>query len=140
MYYYVLLCIKAHRAGDPLCSCQIRAAFENNPGRPNEFIWQIYTVPFLKAGRTVNIKKNSDDFGWGIIVNYKKETKSRLETEEASDESASYINVLKPMYYYVCMYYVCIIYVLFLCIIYVLRPIEPMIMITDPWAAFRHLY
>ena len=32
-----------------------------------------YIVPFLQAGRMVHVKNKGDDFGWGIVVDYKKE-------------------------------------------------------------------
>ena len=53
-----------------------------------------YIVPFLQAGRMVKVKNKSDDFGWGIIVDYKKETKSGPEAKEEDASAAYIINVL----------------------------------------------
>lgn len=30
-----------------------------------------HIVPFLQAGRMIRVKNKNDDFGWGIIINYK---------------------------------------------------------------------
>ncbi|XP_066988731.1 exosome RNA helicase MTR4 [Macrobrachium rosenbergii] len=32
----------------------------------------IYIMPFLQPGRLVYIKNNEDDFGWGVVLTYKK--------------------------------------------------------------------
>lgn len=44
-----------------------------------------YLVPFLQPGRMVKIQKDSDEFDWGIIVNFKKQiedsTTNPLESE-----------------------------------------------------------
>ncbi|XP_071526071.1 exosome RNA helicase MTR4 [Panulirus ornatus] len=33
----------------------------------------IYIMPFLQPGRLVYIKNNEDDFGWGVVLSYKKQ-------------------------------------------------------------------
>lgn len=30
-----------------------------------------YVVPFLQAGRMIRVRNKEDDFGWGIVINYK---------------------------------------------------------------------
>lgn len=49
-----------------------------------------YVVPFLQAGRMIHVKNKEDDFGWGIIINYKnKKIQSKVshlrESREQSD-------------------------------------------------------
>ena len=31
-----------------------------------------YILPFLQPGRLVHIKNGTDDFGWGMVVNFQK--------------------------------------------------------------------
>ena len=40
-----------------------------------------YCLPFLNPGRLVKVRHGKNDFGWGIIMNFKKEKKD-VEDEE----------------------------------------------------------
>lgn len=33
-----------------------------------------YLIPFAQPGRLVSVKHGDNDFGWGVIVNFKKNT------------------------------------------------------------------
>jgi len=41
-----------------------------------------YIVPYLQAGRLVHIKNKGDDFGWGMVVDYKKEQMTKKDSNE----------------------------------------------------------
>ncbi|KAK8407539.1 hypothetical protein O3P69_002232 [Scylla paramamosain] len=41
----------------------------------------IYIMPFLQPGRLVYIKNNNDDFGWGVVLSYKKQEDKKNPTE-----------------------------------------------------------
>lgn len=38
-----------------------------------------YLVPFLHVGRLVKVKTNSDEFDWGVIIEFKKDTKDNTK-------------------------------------------------------------
>lgn len=38
-----------------------------------------YLVPFLQPGRMVKVKTEDDEYDWGIIVNFKKDTKDNMK-------------------------------------------------------------
>ncbi|KAG2466012.1 MTREX helicase, partial [Polypterus senegalus] len=41
-----------------------------------------YCLPFLQPGRLVKVKKDEDDFGWGVVVNFSKKSNVKATTGE----------------------------------------------------------
>ncbi|XP_061115503.1 exosome RNA helicase MTR4 [Conger conger] len=41
-----------------------------------------YCLPFLQPGRLVKVKNESDDFGWGVVVNFSKKANVKANTGE----------------------------------------------------------
>ena len=37
-----------------------------------------YSLPFLQAGRLVRVKHKDADFGWGVVINFQKRSKSKV--------------------------------------------------------------
>lgn len=63
-----------------------------NDGLHKYIVKPQYIVPFLQAGRMVHIKNKGDDFGWGIIVDYKKENLvGKSDDSTTKDLDASYV-------------------------------------------------
>ncbi|XP_071837928.1 exosome RNA helicase MTR4-like [Apostichopus japonicus] len=43
------------------------------------FIKPRYCLPFMQPGRLVKVKNGEDDFGWGVVVNFKKKADQTVE-------------------------------------------------------------
>ncbi|XP_045614688.1 exosome RNA helicase MTR4-like isoform X1 [Procambarus clarkii] len=53
---------------------KIKQTIHNLKNERHAFITRpIYIMPFLQPGRLVYIKNNDDDFGWGVVLSYKKQ-------------------------------------------------------------------
>ena len=48
-----------------------------------------YCLPFINPGRLVKVKHGQNDFGWGIIMNFKKEKKDPDDEEYRVDVMVS---------------------------------------------------
>lgn len=46
-----------------------------------------YCIRFLQPGRLLQIKQNGHDFGWGVLVNWKKRKQKNNNTEYSDHES-----------------------------------------------------
>lgn len=65
---------------------QIRDQLDNLGKQFRTFITTpVYLVPFLQPGRLIKIQNNNDEFDWGIVINFKKQSvpngKNPLEAE-----------------------------------------------------------
>lgn len=65
---------------------QIRDQLDNLGKQFRKFITTpVFLVPFLQPGRLIKIQNNDDEFDWGIVINFKKQSipsgKSPLEAE-----------------------------------------------------------
>lgn len=65
---------------------QIRDQLDNLGKQFRTFITTpTYLVPFLQPGRLIKVQNNSDEFDWGIVINFKKQSvptgKNPLESE-----------------------------------------------------------
>ncbi|XP_038074593.1 exosome RNA helicase MTR4-like [Patiria miniata] len=39
-----------------------------------------YALPFLQPGRLVKVKNEDDDFGWGVVINFRKKANQKMNT------------------------------------------------------------
>lgn len=53
-----------------------------------------YLVPFLQPGRMVKVQKESDEFDWGIIVNFKKKKDNNKKNPLLETESSIVVDIL----------------------------------------------
>ncbi|XP_022659968.1 superkiller viralicidic activity 2-like 2 isoform X2 [Varroa destructor] len=59
-----------------------------------------HIVPFLQAGRMIRVKNKNDDFGWGIIINYKnKKVQTKKHSNLLEEED---VQVIVEALIYVC--------------------------------------
>ncbi|XP_042868983.1 exosome RNA helicase MTR4-like isoform X2 [Penaeus japonicus] len=53
---------------------KLQQTIENLLKERHSFITRFtYILPFLQPGRLVKVKNNDDDFGWGVVLSYKKQ-------------------------------------------------------------------
>ncbi|XP_063592228.1 exosome RNA helicase MTR4-like [Penaeus indicus] len=53
---------------------KLQQTIENLLKERHSFITRYtYILPFLQPGRLVRVKNNDDDFGWGVVLSYKKQ-------------------------------------------------------------------
>ncbi|XP_033636564.1 exosome RNA helicase MTR4-like [Asterias rubens] len=48
-----------------------------------------YCLPFLQPGRLVQVKNEDDDFGWGVVINFRKKANQKMSSPK--DDSLVYI-------------------------------------------------
>ncbi len=48
-----------------------------------------YCLPFLQPGRLVKVKNEEDDFGWGVVINFRKKANQKMSSPK--DDSPLYI-------------------------------------------------
>lgn len=53
-----------------------------------------YSIKFMQPGRLVHIKHKENDFGWGVVVNYKERKTSKNSTEELEPHQKYIVDVL----------------------------------------------
>nr|XP_053634400.1 exosome RNA helicase MTR4-like [Cherax quadricarinatus] len=62
------------REGEVESYYKIKQTIHNLKNERHAFITRpIYIMPFLQPGRLVYVKNNEDDFGWGVVLSYKKQ-------------------------------------------------------------------
>ncbi|XP_039272874.2 exosome RNA helicase MTR4-like [Styela clava] len=66
---------------------KIRQQLGKLAGQMEEFIHMPkYCLPFLQPGRLVKVNNGSDEFGWGVIVNFQKAPKSKILDGEEQEQ------------------------------------------------------
>jgi ATP-dependent RNA helicase DOB1 len=62
---------------------QLRQQIENMRQQLSAFITSPkYILPFLNPGRLIRVVNKEDDFGWGVVVNFRKRPNQKIVIQQ----------------------------------------------------------